>query len=189
MYAPVAHWVWGGGWLSRCGALDFAGGTVVHVNAAAAALVAALVLGPRKDFARQAILPHNVPFTLLGAGLLWFGWFGFNAGSALGANPSAALAFANTMLAPVATLVVWTLLDLLPRRQGDGGRRGDGHRRRTRRGDAGGRVHQPPVGRRCSARSRPSRATSRCCGAPGRGWTTRSTSSRRTASAGPSGRS
>jgi ammonium transporter, Amt family len=113
VYAPVAHWVWGGGWLSRLGALDFAGGTVVHVNAAAAALVAALVLSPRKDFARQAILPHNVPFTLLGAGLLWFGWFGFNAGSALGANASAALAFTNTMLAPVATLVAWTLLDLV----------------------------------------------------------------------------
>ncbi len=112
VYAPVAHWVWGGGWLSRMGALDFAGGTVVHVNAAAAALVAAVVLAPRKDFARQAILPHNVPFTLLGAGLLWFGWFGFNAGSALGANGLAALAFANTMLAPIATLVVWTLLDL-----------------------------------------------------------------------------
>ncbi len=113
VYAPVAHWVWGGGWLSRLGALDFAGGTVVHVNAAAAALVAALVLAPRKDYARQAILPHSVPFTLLGAGLLWFGWFGFNAGSALGANASAALAFANTMLAPVATLVAWTLLDLV----------------------------------------------------------------------------
>ncbi len=113
VYAPVAHWVWGGGWLSRLGALDFAGGTVVHVNAAAAALVAAFVLAPRKDYARQAILPHNVPFTLLGAGLLWFGWFGFNAGSALGANASAALAFTNTMLAPVATLVVWTLLDLV----------------------------------------------------------------------------
>ncbi len=112
VYAPLAHWVWGGGWLARLGALDFAGGTVVHVNAAAAALVAALVLGPRKDFARQAILPHNVPFTLLGAGLLWFGWFGFNAGSALGANSSAALAFVNTMLAPAATLVVWTVLDL-----------------------------------------------------------------------------
>src|SRR2546430_2266485 len=76
VYAPIAHWVWGGGWLARLGALDFAGGTVVHVNAAAAALVAAIVLKPRKDFARQAILPHNVPFTLLGAGLLSFGWVG-----------------------------------------------------------------------------------------------------------------
>jgi len=113
VYAPVAHWVWGAnGWISKLGALDFAGGTVVHVNAASAALVCALVVGARKDYARQAILPQNVPFTLLGAGLLWLGWFGFNAGSALGANRSAALAFTNTMLAPTATLVVWTLLDL-----------------------------------------------------------------------------
>ena len=112
IYAPVAHWVWGGGFLAKLGALDFAGGTVVHVNAGVAALVAALVLGPRKDYGRQAILPHNVAFTVLGAGLLWFGWFGFNAGSALAANASAALAFTNTMLAPAATLVVWTLLDL-----------------------------------------------------------------------------
>ncbi len=112
VYAPLAHWVWGGGWLARLGALDFAGGTVVHVNAAAAAVVAAWMLGPRKDYARQAILPHNVPFTLLGAGLLWFGWFGFNAGSALAANGVAALAFTNTLFAPIATLAVWTLLDL-----------------------------------------------------------------------------
>ncbi len=112
VYAPVAHWVWGGGFLGRLGALDFAGGTVVHVNAGAAALVAAFVLGPRKDYARQAILPHNVPFTLLGAGLLWFGWFGFNAGSALGVGGPATLAFVNTLFAPTATLVVWTLLDL-----------------------------------------------------------------------------
>ncbi|HQZ17902.1 MAG TPA: ammonium transporter, partial [Vicinamibacteria bacterium] len=112
VYAPVAHWVWGGGFLGAMGALDFAGGTVVHINAAVAALVAAIMMGARKDYARQAILPHNVPFTLLGAGLLWFGWFGFNAGSALGATTGAALAFANTLLAPTATLVVWTLLDL-----------------------------------------------------------------------------
>ena len=112
VYAPIAHWVWGGGWLAKLGALDFAGGTVVHVNAGVAAVVAAVVLGPRKDYARQATLPHNVPFTLLGAGLLWFGWFGFNAGSALGANTTAALAFVNTMLAPAATLLAWTLLDL-----------------------------------------------------------------------------
>ena len=112
VYAPVAHWVWGGGWLGSLGALDYAGGTVVHINAASAALVAALVLGPRKDFARQAVLPHHVPFTLLGAGLLWFGWFGFNAGSALAADGAAALAFVNTMFAPAGTLAVWTLLDL-----------------------------------------------------------------------------
>jgi Amt family ammonium transporter len=112
VYAPIAHWVWGGGWLGKLGALDFAGGTVVHINAAAAALVVAVVLGARKDYARQAIIPQNVPFTLLGAGLLWFGWFGFNGGSALGANPSAALAFSNTLFAPMATLVVWGILDL-----------------------------------------------------------------------------
>ena len=112
VYAPIAHWVWGGGWLGKLGALDFAGGTVVHINAAAAAFVVAIVLGARKDYARTAIIPQNVPFTLLGAGLLWFGWFGFNGGSALGANQSAALAFANTMFAPMATLVVWSLLDI-----------------------------------------------------------------------------
>ncbi|MEZ5287723.1 MAG: ammonium transporter [Vicinamibacterales bacterium] len=113
VYAPVAHWVWGGGFLASDGALDFAGGAVVHVNAAAAALVAALVVGPRKDYGHHAILPHNVPFTLLGAGLLWFGWFGFNAGSALGANPVAGLAFVNTLLAPSATLATWTLVDAM----------------------------------------------------------------------------
>ena len=111
VYAPIAHWVWGGGWLSKMGALDFAGGTVVHVNAAVAALVAAVVVGKRQDYPSSSLLPHNVPLVLLGAGLLWFGWFGFNAGSALAANPIAALAFVTTMLAPAATLVTWTLLD------------------------------------------------------------------------------
>ena len=113
VYAPVAHWVWGGGWLSKMGALDFAGGTVVHVNAGIAALVAAIVLGKRTDYPSTSLLPHNVPFTLLGAGLLWFGWFGFNAGSAVAANPSAALAFTTTFLAPMGTLVIWTLLDYM----------------------------------------------------------------------------
>jgi Amt family ammonium transporter len=113
VYAPIAHWVWGGGWLAQWGALDFAGGTVVHVNAAAAAVVAAVVLGKRADYGSSALLPHNVPFVLLGAGLLWFGWFGFNAGSALAASPIAGLAFITTMLAPAATLVVWTFLDVM----------------------------------------------------------------------------
>ncbi len=112
VYAPVAHWVWGGGWLGKLGVLDFAGGTVVHINAGVSALVAAAVLGPRKDYGRQAILPHSVPFVLLGTGLLWFGWFGFNGGSALAANGTAALAFTNTFLAPMATLVVWAALDV-----------------------------------------------------------------------------
>ncbi len=111
VYCPVAHWVWGGGWLAKMGALDFAGGTVVHVNAGVAALVAAIVVGRRQDYPSSSMLPHNVPFTLLGAGVLWFGWFGFNAGSAVAANGIAALAFTATMLAPAGTLVVWTLLD------------------------------------------------------------------------------
>jgi ammonium transporter, Amt family len=112
VYSPIAHWVWGGGWLAQMGALDFAGGTVVHVNAGVAALVAAWVLGPRRDYRSTGLLPHNIPFALLGAGVLWFGWFGFNAGSAVAANRVAALAFTATMLAPAATLVVWMLLDI-----------------------------------------------------------------------------
>lgn len=111
VYAPVAHWVWGGGWLAELGALDFAGGAVVHVNAGAAAAVAALVLGTRSDYGRQAMLPHNVPFVLLGAGLLWFGWMGFNGGSALAADEFAALALVNTLFAPGAALLMWALLD------------------------------------------------------------------------------
>jgi Amt family ammonium transporter len=111
VYSPVAHWVWGGGWLGAMGALDFAGGTVVHINAAVAAVVAVICVGPRRDAKTAALLPHNVPFVLLGAGLLWFGWFGFNAGSAVAANGSAGLAFTTTMLAPAGTLLVWTLLD------------------------------------------------------------------------------
>jgi len=115
IYAPVCHWVWGGGWIASMDtpALDFAGGAVVHVNAGAAALAAALVLGPRSDYGRRAMLPHNVPFVLFGAGILWFGWMGFNRGSALAADEIAALGVVNTMLAPAATLVAWSLLDLM----------------------------------------------------------------------------
>ena len=111
VYAPVAHWVWGGGWLSQLGVLDFAGGTVVHINAGVAAPIAAMLVGGRKDYARQAMLPHNVPFVLLGTSLLYVGWFGFNAGSALAANGAAVLAFTNTLLAPMSALVVWMALD------------------------------------------------------------------------------
>src|SRR6187399_3023257 len=113
VYAPLAHWVWGGGFLADMGAWDFAGGTVVHVNAGVAALVAAMVVGKRTGYGSSAMLPHNVPTVLLGAGLLWFGWFGFNAGSAVAASPIAGLAFVTTMFAPAATLVVWTFLDLM----------------------------------------------------------------------------
>src|SRR5258705_2780706 len=113
IYDPLAHWVWGsGGWLLKLGALDFAGGTVVHISAGVSALVAAWFLGPRRDYRRVPIAPHNVPLVLLGAGLLWFGWFGFNAGSALAANGLAALAFVNTNTAAAAALVTWAGLDL-----------------------------------------------------------------------------
>ena len=117
VYAPVAHWVWGGGWLAQRGVLDYAGGTVVHINAGIAAPIAAMMVGQRKDYGRQAMLPHNVPFVLLGTSLLYFGWFGFNAGSALAANGAAVLAFTNTMLAPMAALAVWMALDALRTRR------------------------------------------------------------------------
>ncbi len=114
IYDPLAHWVWGaGGWLQQRGALDFAGGTVVHISAGVSALVAAWMLGARKDFRRVPLAPHSVPLVLLGAGLLWFGWFGFNAGSALAANGLAALAFVNTNNGAAAALVTWALLDLI----------------------------------------------------------------------------
>src|SRR5262245_17403709 len=111
--APVGHWGWGGGWLAMMGALDFAGGTVVHVNAAMAAVACAIAVGSRREYPSSSLLPHSVPFTLLGAGVLWFGWFGFNSGSALASNNIAALAFTATFLAPAATLVVWTFLDYI----------------------------------------------------------------------------
>ena len=112
IYAPIAHWVWGGGWLGAWGVLDFAGGTVVHIAAGTAALVAAVVVGPRRDYGRQAFLPHNVPMMLTGTALLWLGWLGFNGGSALAMNNSAIVALVNTLLAPMATLAVWLSLDL-----------------------------------------------------------------------------
>jgi Amt family ammonium transporter len=112
VYDPLARWVWSdGGWLRALGALDFAGGTVVHVSAGTAALVAAVMLGRRHGIARGGLVPHNVPFTLLGAGLLWFGWFGFNAGSALGASPVAVVALVNTHAAAAAALACWMVLD------------------------------------------------------------------------------
>jgi Amt family ammonium transporter len=113
VYTPVAHWVWSpGGWLHALGCLDFAGGTVVHINAAAAALVFALVLGKRRGLRQPSVLPHNVPFAILGAGLLWFGWLGFNGGSALAANGVAAYAFSNTFFAPAAAALAWGLAEL-----------------------------------------------------------------------------
>ena len=113
VYTPVAHWVWApGGWLHQLGCLDFAGGTVVHINAAAAAIVFAVVLGKRRGLKVPTTLPHNVPFAILGAGLLWFGWLGFNGGSALAANGLAAIAFSNTFFAPAAASLAWGLAEL-----------------------------------------------------------------------------
>ena len=114
VYVPVAHWVWGaGGWLHKLGALDFAGGTVVHVNAGVAALAAALVIGKRKGFGRDPMLPHNIPYVVIGTTLLWFGWFGFNAGSALTSGAVAANAFLATHLGASAAAVSWLSLDWL----------------------------------------------------------------------------
>lgn len=115
IYCPLAHWVWGKGWLGTLGALDFAGGTVVHISSGVSALVAAWMLGPRKDWQTQPILPHNVPFVLLGTGLLWFGWFGFNAGSALAANGLAATAFTSTMISASAAGLAWVMAEWLLR--------------------------------------------------------------------------
>mgnify|MGYP000255184630 FL=1 len=112
VYAPVAHWVFSpSGWLFKLGALDFAGGTVVHANAGAAALAVILVIGKRKGWPKERMRPHNVPFVLLGTGLLWFGWFGFNAGSALAANTTSAFAFVNTNTATGAALLAWMLTE------------------------------------------------------------------------------
>ena len=111
VYLPVCHWVWGGGWLGEMGALDFAGGTVIHINSGAAALVAAIMLGKRKGWGRESYHPHNLPMTILGAGLLWFGWFGFNAGSALSAGASATLAFFTTQVATGAAVLSWLVAE------------------------------------------------------------------------------
>jgi Amt family ammonium transporter len=114
VYTPVAHWVFSpSGWLFQRGALDFAGGTVVHINAGIAALAAVIVLGKRRGWPKHPMVPHNLPLTLIGAGILWFGWFGFNAGSALGGNDLAATALINTHLAAAAAMVSWLLVERL----------------------------------------------------------------------------
>ena len=111
VYSPVAHWVWGGGFLQKMGALDFAGGTVVHINSGVAALACALMLGKRKGYGTVPMMPHNLTLTLLGAGLLWFGWFGFNAGSALKANASASMAFVVTHMATATAAISWVFAE------------------------------------------------------------------------------
>ncbi|MEX0829380.1 MAG: ammonium transporter [Nitrospirales bacterium] len=107
IYSPLAHWVWGGGWLSKMGALDFAGGAVVHISSGFGALVCAIMLGPRKGYGKEPMPPHNLPMTVLGTGLLWFGWFGFNGGSALAANGGAGGAFIATHIAAAAGGLSW----------------------------------------------------------------------------------
>jgi ammonium transporter, Amt family len=113
VYAVLAHWGFGGGWLINGGTLDFAGGIAVEMASGFSALAAALVVGARKDYGRQALLPHNAVYVLLGAGLLWFGWFGFNGGSGFSTGNAGVLAFVNTMLTPACTLLVWFVLDLI----------------------------------------------------------------------------
>ncbi len=113
VYAVLAHWTFGGGWLSANGTLDFAGGVPVEMASGFSALAAALVVGARKDYGRQALLPHNAMYVLLGAGLLWFGWFGFNGGSGFSTGNPSVLAFTNTLLTPACALVTWFALDLI----------------------------------------------------------------------------
>ncbi|MFQ5991494.1 MAG: ammonium transporter [Nitrospiraceae bacterium] len=115
IYSPLAHWVWGGGWLGQMGVLDFAGGAVVHISSGFGALACAIVLGKRKGYGVENMAPHNLPMCVLGAGLLWFGWFGFNAGSALGANETAAGAFVATHTAAAAAAVSWMVAEWLHR--------------------------------------------------------------------------
>jgi Amt family ammonium transporter len=111
IYSPLAHWVWGRGIIGALGSLDFAGGTVVHISSGVSAVVAAWMLGSRKNFPNQPTIPHNVPFVLLGIGLLWFGWFGFNAGSALSAGGLATVAFVSTAVGPAAAGLTWLILE------------------------------------------------------------------------------
>lgn len=119
VYDPIAHWVWGaGGWLRNLGALDFAGGTVVHINAGISALALTLLLGKRKGYGKDNMEPHNIPLVVLGAGMLWFGWFGFNGGSALAASGLAASAVVATNTAAAAAAVTWMMLDWRNRRPG-----------------------------------------------------------------------
>lgn len=117
VYAVLAHWAWGGGWLMENGTLDFAGGVPVEMASGFSALAAALIVGARKDYGRQALLPHNAVYVLLGAGLLWFGWFGFNGGSGLAAGGVGVLAFVNTLITPAFALATWFVLDLIRARK------------------------------------------------------------------------
>jgi len=115
VYNPVAHWIWGGGWLGNRGILDFAGGIVVHVTSGISALTAAIIIGKRKGYLQDAMPPHNLPMTVLGAGLLWFGWFGFNAGSALSSGKLATIAFVTTHIAAAIATLTWVIIEWIHR--------------------------------------------------------------------------
>jgi Amt family ammonium transporter len=115
VYDPVAHWIWGGGWMSKLGVLDFAGGLVVHVTSGISALAAALYIGKRRGYLEEAMPPHNLPMTVLGAGILWFGWFGFNAGSALSSGELSTMAFVTTHTGAVAATITWTIIEWIHR--------------------------------------------------------------------------
>jgi Amt family ammonium transporter len=117
VYIPVCHWVWGGGFLSKEGVLDFAGGTVVHINAGIAGFVACLMLGRRKGYGTESMAPHNLVLTMIGAALLWCGWFGFNAGSAVGANASAGMVALSTQVATAAAAVAWMVVEWIIHRK------------------------------------------------------------------------
>jgi len=117
VYFPLCHWVWGGGWLAKMGALDFAGGTVIHLNAGVAALVAVLIMGRRRGYRQEPFYPHNLTMTMLGAGILWFGWFGFNAGSAVAANGTAAVAFFATQIATAGAALSWIICERIIRKK------------------------------------------------------------------------
>ena len=140
VYCPLAHMVWGGGWIGAMGAKDFAGGLVVHMSSGYSALVAAIFLGKRRGFGKEPMPPHNLPFAVIGAALLWVGWFGFNAGSELMADGIAGLAFLTTSTAASTALVTWMVIEWLHRGKPDRARRGDRRRRGPRRDHAGLRV-------------------------------------------------
>ena len=153
VYVPIFKWVFGG-WLGQRGSLDFAGGTAIHVNAGIASLAAVLVLGKRRGWPQENEPPHSMPLVMIGAGILWFGWFGFNAGSALAANGQAAQAFMNTFLAAAAAGLIWILVEWLRDGHADQPRRSLRHRGRARGDHTGCRLR---VGRRAARHRRPGR--------------------------------
>jgi hypothetical protein len=182
VYDPLAHWVWGGGWLMKKGALDFAGGTVVHISSGVSALVAAIVVGRRRGHPQTSFPPHSVPVTLLGGSLLWFGWFGFNAGSALGASGLAASAFVTTHTAAAVTGLCWALIEWVHRGKPTvlgtvTGRWPASSRSRPPRASS----PFPPLSRSASA-ARSSATSGSTCSSRGSATTTRSTCSACTAS-------